>query len=157
VLPHLPLSWLWSLQSQEQTHQQPQEAKPVAAEIVKPPDQTEKGRPATAQAAVQPPEQADPEKLAAQGSEQEKAASALIAELKVWVDVQKALGLRFAPSLTEDLRKTYQIKDGVDGVLITAVEPNSNAAQKGFSEGYLVIGVAGETVSGLGDVIHRVD
>src|SRR5947199_431773 len=48
--------------------------------------------------------------------------------------VQKALGLSLA-GMTDELRNKYKIKDAVKGVVITAVEGNSAAAEKRLNAG----------------------
>ena len=51
--------------------------------------------------------------------------------------VKKALGLDLA-DLTAALRKKHKIKDGVKGVLITGVEPNSEAADQHLAPGMVI-------------------
>src|SRR5437764_3952699 len=70
--------------------------------------------------------------------------------------VQKALGLSLA-GMTDDLRKKYKIKDAVKGVVITAVEANSAAAEKRLNPGDVIVKVADEEVSNPADVQKRVD
>ena len=70
--------------------------------------------------------------------------------------VQKALGLSLA-GMTDDLRKKYKIKDAVKGVVITAVEGNSAAAEKRLNAGDVIVKVADEEVSNPADVQKRVD
>ncbi len=59
--------------------------------------------------------------------------------------------------LTEDLRKRYKIKDTVKGVVITAVEGGSAAADKRLSAGDVVVEVAQEPVSNAADVQKKID
>jgi serine protease Do len=70
--------------------------------------------------------------------------------------VQKALGLNLA-GMTDDLRKKYKIKDAVKGVVITAVEANSAAAEKRLNAGDVIVKVTDEEVTNPGDVQKRID
>jgi serine protease Do len=70
--------------------------------------------------------------------------------------VTTALGLEFSPQ-TEELKKRYSIKDGIKGVVITKVEPNSNAADKRILVGELVVEVGQEPVNSPEDVTKRLD
>jgi serine protease Do len=70
--------------------------------------------------------------------------------------VKKALGLDLA-NLDEALRKRYKIKDAVKGVVITAVEPASNAAEKRLSAGDVIVEVAREAVSSADDFQKKLD
>ena len=56
-----------------------------------------------------------------------------------------AMGLGLA-SLTPDARKTFNLSEGTTGVLITKVDPNSDAADKGLQPGDVVQRVGGRTV-----------
>lgn len=70
--------------------------------------------------------------------------------------VTAALGLEFSPQ-TEELKKRYAIKDGVKGVVITKVEPNSNAADKRILVGELVVEIGQEPVNSPEDVTKRIE
>lgn len=70
--------------------------------------------------------------------------------------VTTALGLEFSPQ-TEELRKRYSIKDGVKGVIITKVDPNSNASDKRVLVGELVVEIGQEAVNSPEDVTKRLD
>jgi serine protease Do len=70
--------------------------------------------------------------------------------------VTSALGLEFSPQ-TEELRKRYSIKDGAKGVVITKVDPNSNAADKRISIGELIVEVGQEPVNSPADVTKRLE
>jgi len=70
--------------------------------------------------------------------------------------VRQALGLNLS-SLTDDLRKRYNIKDGQKGVVVTRVDPSSNAADKRIQPGELIVEVGQEAVSTPSDVTKRVD
>jgi serine protease Do len=70
--------------------------------------------------------------------------------------VQKALGLNLA-GMTDDLRKKYKIKDAVKGVVITAVDANSAAAEKRLNAGDVIVKVTDEDVANPADVQKRID
>ena len=70
--------------------------------------------------------------------------------------VQKALGLSLA-GMTDELRKKYKIKDAVKGVVITAVEANSAAAEKRLNAGDVIVKVTDEEVTNPADVQKRID
>ena len=70
--------------------------------------------------------------------------------------VTTALGLEFSPQ-TDDLRKRYSIKDGIKGVVVTKVDPNSNASDKRVLVGELVVEVGQEAVNSPEDVTKRLD
>ena len=70
--------------------------------------------------------------------------------------VKKALGLDLA-NLTDDLRKKHSIKDKVKGVLITAVEPNSAAAEKHLMPGMVIAEVQQQPVSTAAELQQRID
>ncbi|MFC3674381.1 DegQ family serine endoprotease [Ferrovibrio xuzhouensis] len=61
------------------------------------------------------------------------------------------LGLRIAP-LNKELRKQYDIKDDVRGVVITDVDPNGPAAQRDVRAGDVIIEVAQSEVRNPDDV-----
>ncbi|KFC67042.1 Peptidase Do [Bosea sp. LC85] len=70
--------------------------------------------------------------------------------------VTTALGLELSQQ-TDELRKRYSIKDGTKGVVITKVDPNSNAADKRISIGELIVEVGQEAVNSPEDVTKRLD
>jgi serine protease Do len=70
--------------------------------------------------------------------------------------VQKALGLNLA-NLTDELRKKYKIKDKVKGVLITAVDDNSAAAQKRLTAGAVIVELQQEPVTNAADLQARIE
>jgi serine protease Do len=70
--------------------------------------------------------------------------------------VTKALGLNLA-NMTDDLRKKYKIKDGVKGVVILDIDPNSAAADKRLSAGDVIVKVTDEEVASPADVQKRID
>ncbi|MET0687594.1 MAG: Do family serine endopeptidase, partial [Methyloceanibacter sp.] len=64
------------------------------------------------------------------------------------------LGLSIAP-LTDDLRERYGIGQGVEGVVITEVKPDSPAAQKNVKPGDVIVEVTQEKVKQPQDVKAR--
>ncbi len=64
------------------------------------------------------------------------------------------LGLSIAP-LTDALRREFRISDGVEGVIITGVEPDSPAAQKSVKPGDVIVEVTQEEVRQPQDVVAR--
>ncbi len=70
--------------------------------------------------------------------------------------VKKALGLDLA-NLSDDLRKKHNIKDKVKGVVITAVDPNSAAADKHLQPGMVIAEVQQQAVSSAADLQQRID
>jgi serine protease Do len=70
--------------------------------------------------------------------------------------VQKALGLNLA-GMNDDLRKKFKIKDSVKGVVITAVDANSAAAEKRLNAGDVIVKVTDEEVTNPADVQKRID
>ena len=70
--------------------------------------------------------------------------------------VKKTLGLEVS-SITDELRKRFQIKEGVKGVLITKVDPSAAAAEKRVSAGDVIIEVQQDNVATPDDLIKRVD
>ena len=70
--------------------------------------------------------------------------------------VQKSLGLSLA-GMSESLRTRYKIKDTVKGVVITAVDGNSSAAEKRVSAGDVIVEVAQEPVGTPADLQKKLD
>jgi serine protease Do len=70
--------------------------------------------------------------------------------------VQQTLGLDLA-NLDEELRKRFKIKDTVKGVVITAVDPASNAAEKRLAPGDVIVEIAQEPVNSAEDVKKRIE
>lgn len=69
---------------------------------------------------------------------------------------QNALGLELS-RLTDELRARYQIKDAVKGgVLITSVDPSSNAAEKRLQPGEVLLEVNQEPVSDPADAVKKI-
>lgn len=70
--------------------------------------------------------------------------------------VKQALGLELS-AMSDEARKRYNIKDGVKGVVVTRVDPNSKAADKRIQPGEVIVEVGQEAVSAPADVQKRVD
>jgi serine protease Do len=70
-------------------------------------------------------------------------------------DPAAAFGMTLAV-LDEDRRKSFSIVESVEGVLITAVAPNSPAAEKGLKVGEVVVEVAQDFVESPADVVKRI-
>jgi serine protease Do len=69
--------------------------------------------------------------------------------------VQRALGMEFS-SMSDATRKQFDIKDGVKGVVVTNVEPDSAAADKHISPGDTIAEINQEPVSNPEDVTTKV-
>lgn len=71
-------------------------------------------------------------------------------------DFKKALGMQVS-GVTEELRRRYTIKDGLKGVVVTEVDPNSGAADKRIQPGELIVEVGQEAVNTPADMTRRLD
>ena len=69
---------------------------------------------------------------------------------------QKALGLSLA-TLTPELARAANLPTSAHGVIITAVDPNSDAADDGLQRGDLIISVNNQLVTNPAQVIGAVD
>jgi serine protease Do len=72
------------------------------------------------------------------------------------VPSQQALGLSLAP-LTPDLARAANLPASARGVIVTAVDPNSDAAEQGLQRGDLVISVNNQAVATPAQLIAAVD
>jgi len=70
--------------------------------------------------------------------------------------VRRALGLELT-QLNADARKRFNIKDGQKGVLISRVDPNSNAADKRLAAGDVIVEVGQEPVNTPQELTERVE
>jgi serine protease Do len=69
---------------------------------------------------------------------------------------QRALGLSLTP-LTPDLARAASLPATARGVIITAVDPNANAAEQGLQRGDLIISVNNQPVTSPAQVVAAVD
>jgi len=69
---------------------------------------------------------------------------------------QRALGLSLAP-LTPELSRSANLPPNSRGVIVTAVDPNANAAEQGIQRGDLIISVNNQAVTSPAQVIATVD
>jgi serine protease Do len=71
--------------------------------------------------------------------------------------VEKALGMEFS-TLTEELRQKYTIKNSIAaGVVITNVDPNSNAAEKHVQPGDVLMEINQEAVKEPADIAKKIE
>ena len=70
-------------------------------------------------------------------------------------NVQKALGLEFG-ALTAETRKRFNFKDGAEGVLVTSVEPGSQAAERRSQAGDRILEINQDAVSKPEDVARKI-
>jgi serine protease Do len=61
------------------------------------------------------------------------------------------LGMELMP-LTSDTRDQYNIDNSVTGVVVSSVDPNSEAADKGFRPGDVIVGIGNRTVKDPADI-----
>jgi serine protease Do len=59
--------------------------------------------------------------------------------------------------LNADARRRHSIKDGVKGVVVSRVEPESNAATKRLQAGDVIVEVGQEPVNTVGEVADRIE
>src|SRR5204862_4115089 len=69
---------------------------------------------------------------------------------------RRALGLSLMP-LTPDLARAATLPATAHGVIITAVDPNANAAEQGLQRGDLIVSVNNQPVTSPAQVIAIVD
>jgi serine protease Do len=67
----------------------------------------------------------------------------------------EAMGLGLA-AVTPEMRRTYNLADSVEGVLVTRVDPNSDAAEKGLQPGDVVVSIGNRPVRTPQDVQSRI-
>lgn len=68
----------------------------------------------------------------------------------------KVLGLEVTP-LNDETRRRFNVKDGVEGVVILNVDPNSVAAERRVSAGDVIVEVQREKVASAADIRKRLD
>jgi len=64
----------------------------------------------------------------------------------------QAMGLGLA-SVTPEARRNFNIDEGIDGVLVTRVDPDSDAGDKGIQPGDVVLSVANKPVHSPKDIL----
>ena len=69
---------------------------------------------------------------------------------------QKALGLSLA-TLTPELARAANLPPGARGVIVTAVDPNSDASEQGLQRGDLIVSVNNQPVTSPAQVVAAVD
>ena len=67
-----------------------------------------------------------------------------------------ALGMELSV-MTDELRQQYNIKDDLEGVVVTNVDRNSSAADKGIVPGTVIVEVSQTDVKTPDDVLRRID
>jgi serine protease Do len=67
----------------------------------------------------------------------------------------EAMGLGLA-AVTPEMRRNYNIDGTVDGVLITRVDPNSDAADKGLEPGDILVSIGNRAVRTPSDVLKSI-
>jgi serine protease Do len=72
------------------------------------------------------------------------------------VDATQSLGLSLQP-LNAQIAKALNVPAGTTGVVITAVDPNSDAAEKGLQRGDIIVAVQGQKVTAPAQVAAAVD
>jgi serine protease Do len=68
----------------------------------------------------------------------------------------KVLGLEVAP-LTDETRRRFNVKDGIEGVVILNVDPDSVAAERRVAAGDVIVEVQREKVSSASDIRKRIE
>jgi serine protease Do len=66
------------------------------------------------------------------------------------------LGMELSP-LTKELREKYKIAAEVNGVTVTKVDPNTNAAERRIEEGNVIVEVAQEAVTSGKDIADKIE
>ena len=69
---------------------------------------------------------------------------------------QRALGLSLAP-LSAELARAANLPAGARGVIVTSVDANSDAGEKGLQRGDLIVSVNNQLVTTPAQVIGTVD
>jgi serine protease Do len=87
---------------------------------------------------------------------EKQAAAKPDAEVVAKPPVKRTLGLDLA-NINDDLRKRYKIKDSVKGVVITAVDPNSPAAEKQLAAGNVIVELQQQPVANAEELQQRIE
>jgi serine protease Do len=70
--------------------------------------------------------------------------------------VEKSLGLSVTP-LTSQIARQLGAAEGTKGVVVVAVDPNSDAGQKGFSRGFIILEANGKPVTSQAELTAAVN
>ena len=68
----------------------------------------------------------------------------------------QVLGIELS-AINEDLRRRFRLRESVKGLVVTGVDPDSNAAEQNVEAGQVVIEFGGEAVSTIADLQKRID
>ena len=68
----------------------------------------------------------------------------------------KELGLTLAP-LSKDLASRFELEEDVNGLVVTSVDDDSNASEKGLQPGDIIVEINQEKVKSLDDVLQQVE
>jgi serine protease Do len=68
----------------------------------------------------------------------------------------RMLGLELSV-LNEELRRRYKLKEAIKGLVVTAVDPDSNAAEQNIEAGLVVVEVSGEPITNATELQKRVE
>ncbi len=73
----------------------------------------------------------------------------------VFSETVETIGMTLS-TITDERRKKYSLRDDARGVVVTEVDPDGAAAEKGIREGDLIVEVAQEEVGTPGEVLRKV-
>lgn len=59
--------------------------------------------------------------------------------------------------LSEELRRRYKLREAIKGLVVTSVDPGSNAADQNVQAGVVLLEVSGEPVTTAAELRTRVD
>jgi serine protease Do len=68
----------------------------------------------------------------------------------------RPLGLELS-AVSEELRRRYKLKESLKGLIVTGVDPESNAAEQNVQAGVVIVEVSGEPVTTAAELRTRVD
>jgi serine protease Do len=93
--------------------------------------------------------------IGARKDDQQVASNATPQESGGAEETGEAMGLGLA-AVTPDVRRTYSLDANITGVVVTRVDPNSDAADKGIEPGDVVVSVADQPVRTPKDIENKV-
>ncbi|EIZ77466.1 peptidase S1C, Do [Novosphingobium sp. Rr 2-17] len=70
--------------------------------------------------------------------------------------VEKAIGISVTP-LTATIARQLGVPEGTKGLVVVAVDPNSDAGQKGFQRGFIVLSAGGRDLATPADLVAAVN